>query len=181
MRSLLRRQTIVVAGSFCPGWPPLKYRDTIFQIGAVWLQHRVGDEGERFVREATWRGIEYVYADAMSVLVRRGDRVGKSPLFRFSISVTKVTGSRRRQLDPRETKGGGAVREAWLSPRWRRACVGHVHEARRVRWKAGRCHLGLASVTESQAASGELRRSRDCRGIAPDEWHAQNRVGDADV
>ena len=51
----------------------MKYRATIFRFGAVGLQLGVGDEGERFVRDATWRGIEYGHADAMSVLVRRGD------------------------------------------------------------------------------------------------------------
>ena len=61
----------------------MKYRDTIFQFGVIGLRHRVEDEGERFVREATWRGIEYGHADAMSVLVRRGSQLEKLLLSRL--------------------------------------------------------------------------------------------------
>ena len=58
---------------------------------AVGLQLGVGDEGERFVRDASRRRIKKVYADAMSVLVRRGGPLSKMAAHPATVSVTKVT------------------------------------------------------------------------------------------
>ena len=41
------------------------------------IDSALADEGEPFVRDATWRDIEYVHVDAMSALVRCADRVEK--------------------------------------------------------------------------------------------------------
>ena len=82
----------------------MKLRDGKFQAETVGLQLGVGGDGEHLIRDATCRGIQYGHADAMTALVRCGAELKKSPLSWFSVSVTKVTDSRRRQLDPRKPR-----------------------------------------------------------------------------
>ena len=69
----------------------MKLRGRKFQFGAIGPQLRVEGEGEYLIHDAICRRIKKVYADAMSVLVRRGGPLSKMAAHPATVSVTKVT------------------------------------------------------------------------------------------
>ena len=74
----------------------MKLRGRKFQVETVGSNTELVAKVEHLIRDATCRGIQYGYADAITALVRCGGQLEKL-LLSSTVSVTKVTGNTARE------------------------------------------------------------------------------------